>query len=153
MEIHPTYNGLPNTDDCCHEYLSSKIESAERICSKLSEQVHMVNNEMYDMHIPSDVLNGWKIMQAIHGICKKQATRYTEYPVELAIKGEFDSLECEREIIGMLCHLKFCSLNNPRENIMAKSLDLLARLLNRCSHAIDVYLDWICSTHRDVQAE
>ena len=62
MEIHPTYNGQPNTDNCCHEYLFSKIETAERICSKLGEQVHMVNNELYDMHIPSDMLNGWKIM-------------------------------------------------------------------------------------------
>ena len=94
-----------------------------------------------------------KLCKLFMASVKKLARRYTEYPVDLAIKGQFDSLECEREIMAMLCHLKFCSFNNPRENITAKSLDLLVWLLNRCSRAIDVYLDWIWSTHRNVQAE
>ena len=153
MQVHPTYDGKLNSDDCCHEYLISKIEMVSRLCSKLTEQLKIVNNELYDMHIPADVLNGWKIMQAVHGICKKLAMRYTDYPVHLATEGERDSLECQREIKAMLGNLKFCAMNNPRENIKAKSLDLMTRLFNRCSRAIDTYLNWIWSTHRNVQAE
>ena len=125
MQLHETYDGKPNEDGCCHEYLITKIELVSRLCCKLTEQINMVNNEMYDMHIPSDVLRGWKIMQAVHGICRKLAKRYTEYPVHLATQGEYDSLECEWKIKAMLGNIKYSTLNNPRDNITAASLDLM----------------------------
>ena len=153
MQLHPTYNGKENTDGCCHEYIVSKIELVNRVCWKVGEQIHMVNNELYDMHIPCDVLRGWKLMQAVHGICRKLAHRYTECPVEMATQGETDSLECEREVKSMIAHIKFCTWNNPRDNITAKSLDLMTTLLNKCSRCMDNYLNWIWTTHRNVEAE
>ena len=153
MEIHPTFNGKPNLEDCCHEYLISKIQMVDGLCCKVGTLINLVNNEMYDMHIPTDVLRSWKLMQAVHGICKKICLRYTEYIPESNSKAEVDSLECQREIRKMLHIIEYCSLHNPRDNITAKSLDLITRLFTKCGHTMEHHLERIRTTHRNVQAE
>ena len=153
MEIHPTFNGQPNLDDCCHEYLISKIEMVNRLCWKVGTLIKMVNDEMYDMHIPIDVLRSWKLMQAVHGICKKLCQRYTEYVPNSNLDHAVNSLDCQQDIREMLYNIEYCSWNNPKENITAKSLDLITKLFDKCGKTMEHHLEWIRTTHRDVQAE
>ena len=113
----------------------------------------IINNELYAMHIPSDVLQGWKVMQAVHGICLKLSRRYTDYVEDTESDYQVNSLQCLREIVAMLERIQHCIWNNPRDNISAKSLDLMTRLFVKSSHSMDYYLNWVWTTHRDVQAE
>ena len=153
MELHPTFDGKTNLDDCCHEYLISKIELVNRLCRKVRTLINMVNNWMYDMYIPADVLRSWKLMQAVHGICKKLCLRFTDYVVDVNSEAAVNSLICEREVKAMLRSIEYCSWNNPRDNITASSLDMMSRLFVKCGQTMDNHLNWIRTTHRDVQAE
>ena len=150
MQIHPTYDGKPNTDECCHEYLIDKIEFIKRTCWKLSELIHMVNEELYSMHIPSDVLSGWKIMQAVHGICLKLCRRYTDYPQGDTSEAETNSLVCECQVKAMLSHIADAAWNNPMDNIKVSSMHLMLKLFQRCSNAMQNYLKHIEEMHCNV---
>ena len=116
--------------------------------------MNIVNDELYDMHIPHDVLSGWKLMQAVHGISKKLCLKYTDYDPGTEIStASTDSLQCLIEIRAMMFSLKYAIWNNPRDTIKASSLNLMGRLLRRCCDVADKYLARIWETHRDVTAE
>ena len=110
----------------------------------------MVNEELYSMHIPSDVLSGCKLMQAVHGICLKLCRRYTNYPTGDTSEAQRDSLVCERQVKAMLSHIGHAVWNNPRDNIKVGSMHLMLKLFQRCSNAMQNYLKHIEETHRNV---
>ena len=113
----------------------------------------MLNDELYAMYIPHHVLLGWNIMQTVHSICTKLSARYTTYQATDPSDAATDSLQCVKELHNMLRHLQICIWQNPKENIKAASLNLMALLLTRCSNVTEGYLAMIERTHRNVQAE
>ena len=152
LEVTTTYNGLPNFDGFTEEYLFTKIDSFKRLCWKVGEQVKMVNSELYSMHLPKDSGMAWQLILTIFSICTKLCRKYTNFNTEAPERMELTcTLEYVQEIKCMLAHLKYCSLYNPLENITAKSLNLMSRLMRKSADAMDSFLKYVEATHRTVR--
>ena len=154
LMVYPTYNGLPNMDDCTVEYLIDKIETFERSCWKKGELISMVNSELYSMEIPHDCGWAWYIMKAVHGLCKKMCRKYTNFDTESPeSKAMEDTLECVHEVKAILEHLKYCSRYNPRENITGFTINMMLRLLRKAIDTMESFLRHVEEHHRNIQAE
>ena len=93
--MYPTYNGLPNIDDCTIEYLIHKIEGFDRLCFKVGELIGMVNEELYSMEIPKDCGRAWHMMKRLHSLCSKMCKKYTNLDTESPnSKAMENTLEC-----------------------------------------------------------
>ena len=154
LQVYPTYNGLPNTDDCTQEYLIDKIESFERFCWQIGELIDMVNSELYSMQIPHDCGMAWHRMKAVFGLCKKMCLKYTDFDIEaVGSLGMEDTLECVWEVKCMLSHLKFCACHNPTENITPLSINAMMHVFRKVKDTMQSFLRHIETTHRNVEAE
>ena len=106
------------------------------------------------MQIPHDCGLAWSLMKTVYCLCRKMAIKYTE--CQVLPGGDLDldnTLDCVREVKGMLEHLKYCSRHNPRDNITPSSLNLMMRLMRKAKDTMQSFLRYIERTHRNVAAE
>ena len=154
LQTYPTYNNLRNVHGYREEYILDKIETIDKLCSRVGSFLEFVNDELYHMHIDKDASLGWRILLAVHSICFKLCTRYSTYTPLVDNSMQMNStLQYVNESKLLLKKIKYASRWNERRNLNPKKLNLIIFLLQKSYVGCDKYLQFIALTHRNIEAE
>ena len=155
MQTYPTYDGNPNLNGYFYERLIDKVKTLGRICNKIKSHTTTINDELYSMYIPCDVLDGFFLLQEALSIVSQFGIVFTNFKptndeVDMA---SGDSLKCLRLIRRCVVDIEYAAWFNPKGNLTANVLDTMCRDFAKFGRKMDLYLEFIWGTHRNVQAE
>ena len=142
-------------DECLYEHIHDKIDTLGRFIRAIKEYMKSMNDELYDMRIPFDVLEGVDLLQEIRIMAIKCACEHTNFESNNPqfAEADSDSLVCIKETRKALYAIEHASVYNPDDNITADIIDDWCRQLHPLMVKQIRYLTKVWETHRDVPAE